>query len=284
MLDARNYTIGWIYAVECEFVAARAFLSKTHEGPIYLGIHDKNEYALGEMAGHNIVITVLPRDNYGICQATVAAASMVYSFPNVRIGLMVGIGGGVPSARNDIRLGAVVVGVPQGSHSAVLQYDLGKMAQGEAFETRSHLNKAPSLLRSAVQKLEARYHFDGVHLLDAVEKAAQKIEDGDYYRRPPITSDRLFRSSFTHPSSKPSLPCSQVCKGTSHLQARRARSGRPGDPFVHYGLIASGNLRISSALRRKRQAWWIRSPVLLSAESVTIQTHTKLTSGKVSRR
>ncbi|RBQ86696.1 hypothetical protein VDGD_04466 [Verticillium dahliae] len=193
MLDARNYTIGWIYAVECEFVAARAFLSKTHEGPIYLGIHDKNEYALGEMAGHNIVITVLPRDNYGICQATVAAASMVYSFPNVRIGLMVGIGGGVPSARNDIRLGAVVVGVPQGSHSAVLQYDLGKMAQGEAFETRSHLNKAPSLLRSAVQKLEARYHFDGVHLLDAVEKAAQKIEDGDYYRRPPITSDRLFR-------------------------------------------------------------------------------------------
>ncbi|CRJ85757.1 hypothetical protein BN1708_009174 [Verticillium longisporum] len=167
---------------------------------------------------------------------------------------MVGIGGGVPSARNDIRLGDVVVGVPQGSHSGVLQYDLGKMAQGEAFETRSHLNKAPSLLRSAVQKFEARYHFDGVHLLDAVEKAAQKIEDGDYYRRPPITSDRLFRSSFTHPSSKPSLPCSQVCKGTSHLQARRARSGRPGDPFVHYGLIASGNQLVKNAVFRDKLA------------------------------
>jgi nucleoside phosphorylase len=34
---------------------------------------------------------------------------MLNSFPNVRIGLMVGIGGGAPSLDHNIRLGDVVV-------------------------------------------------------------------------------------------------------------------------------------------------------------------------------
>jgi hypothetical protein len=39
---------------------------------------------------------------------------------------MVGIGGGVPSAEADIRLGDVVVSRPDGSFGEVVQYDLGK--------------------------------------------------------------------------------------------------------------------------------------------------------------
>lgn len=39
---------------------------------------------------------------------------MLRSFPQIRFGLMVGIGGGEPSMNADIRLGDVVVGVPDG--------------------------------------------------------------------------------------------------------------------------------------------------------------------------
>jgi hypothetical protein len=42
---------------------------------------------------------------------------------------MVGIGGGVPSEENDIRLGDVVVSQPAGTSGGVIQYDFGKMVQ-----------------------------------------------------------------------------------------------------------------------------------------------------------
>jgi hypothetical protein len=49
------------------------------------------------------------------------------TFPAIRFGLMVGIGGGVPSKKIDIRLGDVVVSKPTaGTFGGVLQYDFGK--------------------------------------------------------------------------------------------------------------------------------------------------------------
>ena len=61
-----------------------------------------------------MVIAVLPDGEYGISSATSVARDMLHSFPNIRIGLMVGIGGGpggAPSAIHDIRLGDLVLAV-----------------------------------------------------------------------------------------------------------------------------------------------------------------------------
>jgi hypothetical protein len=44
--------------------------------------------------------------------ASTVASHMVSTYPNIRFGLMVGIGGGVPSKSADIRLGDVVVSKP----------------------------------------------------------------------------------------------------------------------------------------------------------------------------
>jgi nucleoside phosphorylase len=49
------------------------------------------------------------------------ALHMVRSFP-IKLGLMVGIGGGVPSHKNDVRLGDVVVSMPAERHGGVVQY------------------------------------------------------------------------------------------------------------------------------------------------------------------
>jgi len=63
---------------------------------------------------------------YGTDSATSVARDMLHSFPNIRIGLMVGIGGGAPSEKHDIRLGDIVVSSPRDGKGGVFQYDFGK--------------------------------------------------------------------------------------------------------------------------------------------------------------
>lgn len=70
----------------------------------------------------------LPYGLTGTTPAATVAIQMRSAFPSIRFGLMVGIGGGVPSASIDIRLGDVVVSQPHMSHGGVVQYDFGKTA------------------------------------------------------------------------------------------------------------------------------------------------------------
>jgi nucleoside phosphorylase len=66
---------------------------------------------------------------------------MMHSFP-IKIGLIVGICGGVWSERADIRLGDVVVSEPDEMHGGVVQWDFGKMEQ-DGFGRTGTLNKPP---------------------------------------------------------------------------------------------------------------------------------------------
>lgn len=69
---------------------------------------------------------MLPSGEYGTASAAGVARDMLHSFPNIRIGLMVGIGGGAPTSKHDIRLGDVVVSKPENGLGGVFQYDFGK--------------------------------------------------------------------------------------------------------------------------------------------------------------
>jgi hypothetical protein len=61
MPDPKQYTVGWICAISTESVAACLCLDKEHEGrPDHLSANDSNDYTLGEMSGHNVVIAVMP--------------------------------------------------------------------------------------------------------------------------------------------------------------------------------------------------------------------------------
>jgi hypothetical protein len=75
------------------------------------------------------VIAVLSDGEYGTDSAANIATDMLNTFHNVRIGLRVGIGGGVPSESHDIRLGDVMVGAPRGGEGGVFQYDFSKSIQ-----------------------------------------------------------------------------------------------------------------------------------------------------------
>ncbi|KAL4937755.1 hypothetical protein BDV06DRAFT_215643 [Aspergillus oleicola] len=253
MSDPKNYTVGWICAINTEYVAAQAFLEEKHEGPEYLSPHNKNDYTLGKIGKHNIVISVLPMGEYGTSSAARVAEDMMHSFPNIRIGLMVGIGGGAPSLNNDIRLGDIVVSIPSNSQSGVIQYDFGKTIQGQSFQLTGFLDQPPTVLRAAVNGLRAQYEIDGHQLEESVNEALKrKPRLRKRYMRPDIKSDRLYRSHIIHPSENESA-CTVDCgDDPTRLVLRNPRSQDEDNPAIHYGLIASANQLMKDALIRDK--------------------------------
>lgn len=238
-MDRSKYTVGWICALTEEFVAARAFLDETHERPKDLDPKDSNNYALGKMSDHNIAIACLPLGGYGTVSAAGVAINMVRSFPNIRIGLMVGIGGGAPSKQHDIRLGDIVVSTPSDGNGGVFQYDFGKSVQTKEFVETGFLDQPPEMLRTALQALKANYQLEGHTLVNDVERIFQgKPKLKKTYCRPNI-DDRLYKSTFVH--SAPSEDCQLCGSDPSYIEQRDPRDQDEDDPAIHYGLIASGN-------------------------------------------
>ncbi|KAH7147540.1 hypothetical protein DER46DRAFT_579981 [Fusarium sp. MPI-SDFR-AT-0072] len=110
-----QYTVGILCALPIELKAIRVLFDQRHQNlPRVLG--DSNQYALGEMARHMVVATSLPAGEYGTNAAASAISYMTRSFMSIQICLLVGIAGGAPSEENDIRLGDVVVSLPDNTH------------------------------------------------------------------------------------------------------------------------------------------------------------------------
>jgi hypothetical protein len=116
-------TIGCICAESTEYVAAQEFLDEKHEGPEDVSRNDNSDYTRGKIEKHNFAIAVLPHREYGISSATGVAKDVLHSLPNVRICLMVGIGGRAPSPKHDIHLGDIVVSATAYGKGGVFQYD-----------------------------------------------------------------------------------------------------------------------------------------------------------------
>ncbi|EMR71916.1 putative kinesin light protein [Eutypa lata UCREL1] len=124
-----DYAVGWVCALSKEQTAAIAVLDETHDD-LPKPPNDHNTYILGSIGDHNIVITCLPEGKIGTSSAATAVVQMVRTFPAIKSGLMVGIGGGIPPK---VRLGDVVVSKPTGQYPGVVQWDSGKAEDGGKF-------------------------------------------------------------------------------------------------------------------------------------------------------
>lgn len=244
-----DYTVGWICAIATEHVAARVFLDEEHELPDYVSPNDNNSYVLGRVGKHNIVIAVLPHGEYGVSSAASVARDMLHSFPNIRIGLMVGIGGGAPSEKHDIRLGDVVVSVPRDGESCVFQYDFGKTIQSQTFHPTGFLNQPPIILRTAVSGLESQYEINGHQIQETINGILDKTPRlRAKYERPDPETDRLYQSNVIHSPPTDDISCTSHCgNGPPNLIVRSARDSSEDDPAIHYGLIASANQLMRNA-------------------------------------
>ncbi|KAL4787640.1 purine and uridine phosphorylase [Aspergillus varians] len=247
-----DYTVGWICAIVTEYAAAQEFLDEEHEAPDFVSPGDTNDYTLGKIGKHNVVIAVLPDGEYGTAPAAMVATNMQNSFPNVRIGLLVGIGGGVPSERHDIRLGDVVVSAPRDGKGGVFQYDFGKTMQGRSFQHTRFLNQPPPALRTTLTGLQAQYKRKGHQIESTINSILNRNPRlQQEYGRPPASTDTLFRAEVTHNPKG----CADFCaRHTSNMIKRRARTSTEQNPSIHYGLIASANKVMKDALVRDQLA------------------------------
>ncbi|KAF3763163.1 hypothetical protein M406DRAFT_108504 [Cryphonectria parasitica EP155] len=253
MPNPELYTVGWICALDTELVAALAFLDEEHDAPDHMPINDNNSYTLGRIGKHNVVITVLPHRQYGLVNAATAAKDLARSFPNVRIGLMVGIGGGAPSAKHDIRLGDIVVSSTGHASGGVFQYDYGKTLQDEEFITTGHLNQPPQFILATITTLKARYESNGHGIEETINNILKKKPRlRAKYQRPAISTDKLYISSFKHRGSDDES-CAATCGDDhSNLVFRAERTEEEDNPAIHYGLIASANQVMKNASIRDK--------------------------------
>lgn len=147
-----KYKVAIVCAIEFEMNAFRYMLDAEHPSlPRKEG--DSNIYILGELKHHNIVLACLPGSQVK-GSAAIVVTHLVRTFPCIEWRFMVGIGGGVPSTKHDIRLGDVVVSMPEGRHGGVVQYDLGR-GTCEKFDRKGFLTPPPPLPRSAVLKMRS---------------------------------------------------------------------------------------------------------------------------------
>lgn len=106
--------------------------------------------------------------------AVTMTSQMLHSFKSVRFGLIVGIGRGMWTIENDIRLGDVVVSQPEDRFGGMVQYDHGRRTLGGKFEQTGSLVKPPSILLNALSAIRAVLKYRILNLEDFSMKLFRK--------------------------------------------------------------------------------------------------------------
>ncbi|KAL2783344.1 nucleoside phosphorylase domain-containing protein [Aspergillus keveii] len=225
-LDPSLYTVAWIAPLEIEVQAALQMLDRIHLGRFPISAGDKYVYHAGEICGHNVIIaTFAAGQPYGTNSATSLASHVRHYFRNLRFGLLVGVAAGLPDLDydppRDIRLGDVLVALPDGDYPAILPYGLGKQIGANKFKLLRDGHSLPQtepIVGSAIGKIKA------------IEQEAKIILG--YYKeviqKAPKFSDPGQEKDLFDPSSN---------------ALRTLREHRPHDKRtrVWYGSIGSGD-------------------------------------------
>jgi nucleoside phosphorylase len=252
-----DYTVGWVCALPKEQTAAIAMLDQRH-ADLSKAPNDHNTYTLGSINKHNIVIACLPKGRVGTNPAATVTTSMISTFPAIKFGLMVGIGGGIPPK---VRLGDVVVSTPVGQFPGVVQWDFGKVKQGGNFERTGSLNNPPSSLLTALTKLETEHELNGSKIPEYLDELKQKWPRlASKYLRSDSLEDVLFKADYGHVSES-STGCGTIPdnddgdeeeESCPFCDRTKTVKRKPRDMRVHYGLITSGNQVIKDATFRDK--------------------------------
>ncbi|OJD15769.1 hypothetical protein ACJ73_08948 [Blastomyces percursus] len=213
---------------------------------------DKNSYTWGRVGAHNVVMASLVAGVYGTTLATTTAMSMLSSFPQIRVGLMVGIGAVVPRLERgcDIRLGDIFVSQPVGQSGGAVQYYLIKAKKCGFFERKGIPNMPPEVLLNALAKLQAQHEIRPSKVAELLEEMGTRNpcmskstpgRPGYVYQGK--ENDRFFKATYSHIDG---FGCSN-CDSDQEIQ----RDDRDStEPQIHYGIIASSNMLVKDAATR----------------------------------
>lgn len=161
ILNYDDYTIAWLAVLPIEAEAALGMLDKQHEGQFESVRGDDYIYIGGEINGHNVVVATWPAgQNYGVGAAAALVNQVKARFSNIWFALLVGVAAGLPNLsptdpvkQRDIRLGDVLVCVPEKSSSGIVHYDLGKDTES-GFMLNGRQAETPAIVRAAIGNIQ----------------------------------------------------------------------------------------------------------------------------------
>lgn len=194
----RDFEIAIICALPLEASAVEALFDKFWEDDVFKygkARGDPNAYTTGVIGRHNVVLAHMP--NMGKISAAGLAASLNSSFTGIKLALIVGICGGVPSGldgKREILLGDVIMS------EALVQYDLGRQYP-DVFERKDtpedNLGRANIAIRSILRKLQTDRGCQriGDQIIRHLAGLTQKVKDARY---PGPEADVLFEPSYRH--------------------------------------------------------------------------------------
>jgi nucleoside phosphorylase len=235
MASRDDYVVGWVCVLPIEVTAAKATLDRIHDNlPRDQNSDYTNNYILGSLQGHNVVVAY---PNAGVCGKTSVAdvATQLHaSYTSIRYNLMVGIAGGVPDTKEDVRLGDVVVSKSTAGWPGVVQYDVNEEQTEDQSVRGRALNEPTPMLLAAMGKAETAAVFDESKMPEYISEIVQK--DPVTFAHPGPEQDVLFEPNYDHATIE------YRESGCSHCDTGKVRSRQPRevqDPIVHYGLVAS---------------------------------------------
>jgi nucleoside phosphorylase len=247
------YTVGWISALPIEMAAAKGMLDEEHGDPQNSPQQaDDNTYLLGCIGYHKVVVACLPKHEIGSSSAAAVAKDMLFTFPNIKIGLLVGIGGGIPDCDGgddepDIRLGDVVISSDK-KNGGVVVYDFGKRLGDGSFEAIYALDRPPRPLRTALARLETEHETRENRISDYILRMLEKYP---YMKKKGFTypgqgSDMFFQVDYQHKGGKSCTMCDR------EKLIKREPENRPDtNPKIHYGTVATGSSVVKHAPTRE---------------------------------
>ncbi|RKK71081.1 hypothetical protein BFJ69_g11241 [Fusarium oxysporum] len=210
ILDPEQYKVAWIAPLEIEARAALCLLDERHHGRFPVSRGDDYIFEAGVTGGHNIIIATLPvGQEYG----NGSAAALI-------------------SRGRDIRLGDILVGLPDSNSAGLIAYDLGKETE-DTFELLRHghsLAMAEPIVRSAIGNIKLLAPKESEVFLPYYEKIANLDHATGTFADRGQDNDILYddESQMIQRFSRP-----------AHIRSR-----------VWYGPIGSGDKLVKNAKKR----------------------------------
>ncbi|KAH7012126.1 uncharacterized protein B0I36DRAFT_300025 [Microdochium trichocladiopsis] len=242
ILDPKDYAIVWIAPLEIEAKAALCMLDEQHQGRFAVDHGDEYVFHAGSMCGHNVVIATFPAgQEYGTGSAAALASQILKCFPHHWFGLLVGVAAGLPdlscSPPRDIRLGDVLVSLPEGERAGIIAYDLGKETD-DGFQPLRYghvLTTTKPIVRSAIGRIKIEAPNDAAIFLPYYETIRDREHATGTFTDPGQDHDRLY---------------STTTEGKPGAAIERARRPDIARTRVWYGPIGSGDKLLKNAQKR----------------------------------
>ncbi|KAL7784841.1 hypothetical protein V8C37DRAFT_342878 [Trichoderma ceciliae] len=284
-----DFQIALICALRVEFDAVEALFDDYYEKDFSYSkaLGDPNAYTTGRIGDHDVVLAFMP--GMGKVNSASVAAGFRTSFPGIKLGVVVGVCGGVPLGTDDekeVLLGDVIIS------TALIQFDFGRQYANKAVRRdtlQDNLGRPNAEIRAFLQKLSGSRGRKT--LKDKTSSYLEELCGKDGFQRssyPGIDNDILYHPAYRHKHHNPDAcsicanckgpddnvcgaalesSCTELlCQDSISIFRARVDMARgicadghtPTDaelrearkPLIHFGVIGSGDSVMKSGHRR----------------------------------